>query len=190
MTPLERYQEDLKRPDFFHDAAQETAAMIESSIERSDRGVKVNERVNRDLKIVLDQAGQVETGLTNIVRLSAKTSRSMNAMEESAKEQADGIKQINSAVLQVNTVTQQNAISAEAAASTSVNLNTQADNLMQIVETLTSLINASKTDRKRQSTFEQNGEHGLNIAKRHNIEVVRTIPNGNGKHNHFELPVG
>ncbi len=25
MTPLARYQEDLKRPDFFHDAAQETA---------------------------------------------------------------------------------------------------------------------------------------------------------------------
>ncbi|MEZ0199646.1 AFG1/ZapE family ATPase, partial [Pseudomonas qingdaonensis] len=25
MTPLERYQADLKRPDFFHDAAQETA---------------------------------------------------------------------------------------------------------------------------------------------------------------------
>ena len=25
MTPLARYQEDLKRPDFLHDAAQETA---------------------------------------------------------------------------------------------------------------------------------------------------------------------
>ncbi|MGH8349821.1 MAG: cell division protein ZapE, partial [Pseudomonas sp.] len=25
MTPLERYQADLKRPEFFHDAAQETA---------------------------------------------------------------------------------------------------------------------------------------------------------------------
>ena len=25
MTPLERYQADLKRPDFFHDAAQENA---------------------------------------------------------------------------------------------------------------------------------------------------------------------
>ena len=25
MTPLERYQADLKRPHFFHDAAQETA---------------------------------------------------------------------------------------------------------------------------------------------------------------------
>ncbi|MBP0645239.1 cell division protein ZapE, partial [Mycobacterium tuberculosis] len=25
MTPLERYQADLKRPDLFHDAAQETA---------------------------------------------------------------------------------------------------------------------------------------------------------------------
>src|SRR5690606_33686148 len=25
MTPLERYQADLQRPDFFHDAAQETA---------------------------------------------------------------------------------------------------------------------------------------------------------------------
>ncbi len=25
MTPLERYQADLKRPDFFHDPAQENA---------------------------------------------------------------------------------------------------------------------------------------------------------------------
>ncbi|MEX0320686.1 MAG: methyl-accepting chemotaxis protein [Puniceicoccaceae bacterium] len=126
------------------DAARETASMIEVSIERSNRGVQVNEQVNQHLSVVLERGEEVEASLTNIVNMAGMTSESMHNLEASAKEQADGIAQINTSTAQVNDVTQQNAASAEEAASMSVEMNKQADNLILIVDDLSSLVDSRK----------------------------------------------
>lgn len=126
------------------DAARETASMIEVSIERSNRGVQVNEQVNQHLSVVLERGEEVEASLSNIVSMAGKTSESMHNLEASAKEQADGIAQINTSTAQVNDVTQQNAAGAEEAASMSVEMNKQADNLILIVDSLSSLVDSRK----------------------------------------------
>lgn len=126
------------------DAARETASMIEVSIERSDKGVQVNAQVNQHLKVVLERGIEVEASLSNIVDMAGKTTESMNNLEASAKEQAEGIAQINTSTVQVNDVTQQNAAGAEEAASMSVEMNTQADQLIKIVDNLSSLVEAKQ----------------------------------------------
>lgn len=135
------------------EAAQETASMIEDSMERSERGVRVNETVGRNLKDVLEKANQVENGLKSITTIVSGVNDAMEELEASVKEQQDGINQINTAVNQVNEVTQSNAASAEEAASAAEEMSSQSDNLLEIVATLREMVSGSGS---------KNGSNGRN----------------------------
>ncbi len=128
------------------EAAQETASMIEDSMERSDRGVRVNETVGKNLSEVLQKAEQVETGLKSISSTVGEVNSSMEELEASVREQQDGIGQINTAITQVNEVTQGNAASAEEAASAAEEMNAQSVNLLEIVGTLTEMVSGTQVN--------------------------------------------
>jgi methyl-accepting chemotaxis protein len=128
------------------EAAQETATLIEGSMERSERGVRVNETVGKNLVAVLEKAETVENGLQIIRDTVGEVSSSMQGLEASVVEQQEGINQINTAVTQVNDVTQTNAASAEEAASAAEEMNAQAVSLMEIVGTLTLMVTGKKVD--------------------------------------------
>ena len=126
------------------DAARETQEMIEASVQRSAVGVKMNENVNRELGIVLEQAGSVDTSLNAISGSFDLVDTSMGQLKMSFAEQQEGINQINDAITQANNVTQENASNAEETASASEQLSSQADEMEQIVSELTVLINGAK----------------------------------------------
>ncbi|MEX0322886.1 MAG: methyl-accepting chemotaxis protein [Puniceicoccaceae bacterium] len=130
------------------EAAQETASMIEDSMERSDRGVRVNETVGRNLKDVLEKASDVEHGLKTISSVVSSVNEAMEELEASVKEQQDGISQINTAVTQVNEVTQSNAASAEEAASAAEQMNAQSINLTDIVASLNEMVTGGVEEKK------------------------------------------
>ena len=153
------------------EAAQETATLIEGSMERSDRGVRVNETVGKNLIAVLEKAETVENGLKTISETVGEVSSSMQGLEASIVEQQEGINQINTAVTQVNDVTQTNAASAEEAASAAEEMNAQADTLMGIVGTLSLMVAGKKADGVHTSNYgggsnqggggsHQGGDHG------------------------------
>lgn len=122
------------------DAARETASMIESSVERSERGVEVNAAVGNSLQEVLEYANKVDGVLASIADGVTQVNTAMDELESSIKEQDDGIQQINTAVSQVNEVTQSNAANAEEAASASEEMSAQAVTLLEIVQSLSEMV--------------------------------------------------
>jgi methyl-accepting chemotaxis protein len=110
-------------------AARETTGKIQDSIEKSTRGVQINEKVARSLQEIVDKARRVDSLVAEIAAAST--------------EQSQGITQVNAAVGQMDKVTQSNAASAEESAGAAAELNGQAEILKQAVTRLLLLVNGS-----------------------------------------------
>jgi methyl-accepting chemotaxis protein len=103
------------------EAAKNTSEMIQESIENAENGVEITADMAEKLEGILK-------GINKVNELSGE-------IDAAAKEQADGIEQINDAVAQMNDVTQENASSSEESASAAEELNSQAEELSGMVET-------------------------------------------------------
>ncbi|MGE5583824.1 MAG: methyl-accepting chemotaxis protein [Bacillota bacterium] len=121
-------------------AAKDTTAMIETNIDLSANGVAVTERVKEALNEITVQA--------------KKVSELMGEIAAASQEQSQGIEQVNKAIVQMETITQQNASNAEESAATSGGLSTQAENLREIIQQLSMLVNG-KTGLVGKQEFKQ-----------------------------------
>jgi methyl-accepting chemotaxis protein len=108
------------------EAAKNTSGLIEESQRNSDHGVAVSDEVAG----ILVEIGEATDKVT---ALSAQ-------VFTATKEQADSITQINTAMTQLDQVTQSSAASSEEAASASEELSSQASELAGIVQRLRSLV--------------------------------------------------
>jgi len=120
------------------EAAKNTSSMIEESVKNSKNGV--------------DIAGEVGKVLDEIVGSIGKTTDLVSEIAAASAEQAQGIDQVNTAVAQMDKVTQQNAANAEESASASEELSAQAEQMNQVVGELVALVGGSAT---RQDVSEQ-----------------------------------
>jgi methyl-accepting chemotaxis protein/carbonic anhydrase len=127
------------------EAAKNTAALIEESQKNSENGVSVTAEVGEILKQIAASAQKV-TAL--IGEVSAASS-----------EQAQGIDQVNTAVAQMDKVTQSNAANAEESASASEELSSQAQELNSMVEMLVGIVGGASAQRQntRQSAAARSG---------------------------------
>ena len=107
-------------------AARETTELIEDSINNAKRGTAV--------------AGEVGKSLGAIVGDVSKVRDLVDGISKASQEQAQGVDQVNTAVSQMDKVTQQNAAGAEESASASEQLAAQAQALKGMVEELAGLI--------------------------------------------------
>lgn len=162
------------------DAARETAGMIEDSMQRSEKGVQVNQVVGKNLGEVLQRAYDVEEVLSAIAGGVSEVNTAMDELESASSEQQDGIQQINTAVSQVNEVTQQNAANAEEAASASEQMNAQAVTLLEIVDTLNAMVRGASVANPSQVAHisRTTTDHDSGHAKRP-VASARTV-GGNG----------
>jgi methyl-accepting chemotaxis protein len=154
-------------------AAKETAAKIEGAISKTSQGVTLSDKVSHTLTDIVTKARQVD-------ELAAEVA-------SASREQTQGITQINSAVAQMDKVTQNNAASAEESAAAAEELNAQAEVMKQSVGELMKLV----------------GGHGQVGAARPVVTVPRTKPthslasngkpaistNGNGNGHHHAAPM-
>lgn len=108
------------------DAAKNTANLIEDTLKKIDRGAGLVDRTNAAFKEVAVQSSKINNLIDEIV--------------EASREQAQGIGQINTAVSEMDKVVQANSAKAEETAASSQELGTQAQNLTQVVNQLTTLI--------------------------------------------------
>ena len=120
------------------EAAKNTASMIEESVKNSKNGV--------------DIAGEVGKVLDEIVGSIGKTTDLVSEIAAASAEQAQGIDQVNTAVAQMDKVTQQNAANAEESASASEELSSQAESMNDIVAELVALVGGKAGGRSAQST--------------------------------------
>jgi methyl-accepting chemotaxis protein len=101
------------------EAAKNTTAMIDESVKNCKNGV--------------DIAAEVGKTLGEIVESVSKTTDLVGEIAAASAEQSQGIDQINTAMAQMDKVTQQNAANAEESASASEELNAQSESLQSMV---------------------------------------------------------
>jgi methyl-accepting chemotaxis protein len=107
-------------------AAKETAAKIEDSVQKSAHGVQISVKVGTSLQEIVGKARQVDELAAQVAAAS--------------KEQSQGIHQVNMAVSQMDKVTQSNAANAEESAAAAEELNAQAESMKDAVQQLLQLV--------------------------------------------------
>ncbi len=117
-------------------AARETAAKIEDSIQKSGRGVQINERVEKSLL-------EIVTKVRHAAEIAAQAL-------SGAREQSQGIEQVNIAISQMDKITQSNAANSEESASAAEELNAQAETLREAVDHLAVLVGSDSNPATRQ----------------------------------------
>ena len=139
------------------EAAKNTANMIEESVKNAKNGVEISNEVSKALE--------------GIVAGIAKTTDLVGEIAAASSEQAQGIDQVNTAVAQMDKVTQQNAANAEESASASEELSAQAEAMNQMIEQLVILINGTASgnnnpsSRKSEVTGRKSGSHKNSLSK-------------------------
>ena len=116
------------------EAARSTADIIAGTIENVEGGSRLVDATNEAFAEVSLNASKVGELVSEIAAAS--------------DEQAEGIGQINTAISQMDRVTQQNAAIAEEAAAASQELNEQAGQMEDVVDDLAKLV-GGRTDRTR-----------------------------------------
>jgi methyl-accepting chemotaxis protein len=124
-------------------AAKETAAKIEDSVNRSEHGVRISGKVAKSLGEIVEKARKVDGLIAEIATAS--------------NEQNEGIGQLNSAVTQMDKVTQANAGSAEETAAAAEELSSQSAAMLEAVVGLRRLIDGDDADRKAPPRRERAG---------------------------------
>ena len=118
-------------------AAKETADRITDSIQKSEHGVQVSNKVAASLSDIAEKARR----MNELVREIASGST----------EQNQGIAQVNTAVNQLDSVTQSNAAAAEESASASEELSAQSIELKAAVERLVTIVSGAASSSPSQS---------------------------------------
>jgi methyl-accepting chemotaxis protein len=113
------------------EAAKNTAQMIEESVRNADHGVAIT----REVGVALSEISEAASEVNNLVAGIAKASN----------EQAEGNAQINTAVGQMDHITQANAANAEQTASASEELSGQAEEMSSMVRELQSMVGSHET---------------------------------------------
>jgi len=107
-------------------AAKETAGKIEGAITKTAQGVGISQKVAETLNEIATKARQVDELVAEVTSAS--------------REQTQGITQVNTAVGQMDKVTQSNAASAEESAAAAEELNAQAFSMKESVAELLQLV--------------------------------------------------
>jgi len=111
-------------------AAKETAAKIEGAITNTSNGVEISTKVVDALNDIVTKVRQVDELVAEVAGAS--------------REQTQGITQINTAVSQMDKVTQSNAANAEESAAAAEELNAQAATMKQSVNELLQLVGGAQ----------------------------------------------
>ncbi len=107
-------------------AARDTTQLISTTIERVRNGSDIAKALDSSFR-------EIEEGSNSVARLIAEITSATN-------EQAQGVDQVNTAVAQMDKVTQSNAATAEEAASAAEELSAQADALHGMVGELVGMV--------------------------------------------------
>ena len=129
-------------------AAREIKTLIDDSVDKVGQGSKL-----------VEQAGAT---MTEIVSSIQRVTDIMSEITAATREQVDGIEQVNQAVMDMDTVTQQNAALVEEAAAAAESLQDQAANLVKVVSVFntgssSSSIASRQTTRTTTSTQDRRG---------------------------------
>ncbi len=114
------------------EAAKNTAALIEGTVSKVNTGAELVEKTN--------------VAFSEVTVGNRKVGELVGEIAQASIQQAEGIKQINQAVVEMDKVIQQNAANAEESASASEELSAQAQEMHSVVVGLKALVFGGETD--------------------------------------------
>ncbi len=120
------------------EAARNTTDLLDSSRKSADTSVSISERVVQSVKALEGD--------------SAKVAGLISEIATAAREQAQGIEQINQALGEMEHTVQQNAASAEESASAAEDLSARADAVNMVVDSLSEIVGRKATSSQAPST--------------------------------------
>jgi methyl-accepting chemotaxis protein len=154
-------------------AAKNTADMITESVKNAEDGVNIAQEVSKSFDAIAGSAKKVNDLIAEIAAAS--------------QEQSQGIDQVNTAVAQMDKVTQQNAANSEESASAAEEMSSQAEELQSMIGQFT-LTNAIRKGAAKSVVHHDIGK--ISQAKtvvEHKIDLHKKNGNGhnggNGHHN-------
>ncbi len=115
-------------------AAKNTAALIEGTVKKVKEGSNLVTQTDDAFASVAESAGRVGALVGEIAAAS--------------REQAQGIGQVNTAVMEMDKVVQQNAANSEESASGAEQMTAQAEKLKAIVEELEAMVGGNRKQKK------------------------------------------
>ncbi len=113
-------------------ASRETSGKIEAAISKTAQGVEISTRVAATLNEIVEAVRKVDDLISEVAKASG--------------EQTSGVDQINTAVNQMDRITQGNAANAEESAAAAQQLKSQSHALREAVHDLSRLIGLEMTD--------------------------------------------
>lgn len=128
-------------------AAKDTAVIIETNIEKADKGSEVMGRMRATLNEIGEQSAHIN-GL-------------MDEITTASQEQTQGIRQITKAMQQMEQVVQQNAANAQETAAASQELTAQTESMKGIVREMVYLVKGVKGRLELAQNKEFKGNPGL-----------------------------
>lgn len=145
-------------------AAGDTTHLIETTIENISNGSELAGRLT-------DNFMEIQKGAEEVGRLISDITVATN-------EQAQGVDQVNTAVAEMDKVTQSTAASAEESASAAIELTSQADTLYGMVEELVALVEGRHGGNgyAKSSIMNSSGHHIKTIT--HMLTTVPSSPTG------------
>lgn len=111
------------------EAAKNTASLIEGTVKKVNDGSELVSKTNKEF--------------TQVAESSAKVGELIGEIAAASNEQAQGIEQVNKAVVEMDKVVQTNAANAEESASASEEMNAQAVQMKDFVGALLALVGGS-----------------------------------------------
>ncbi len=150
-------------------SAKETAAKIEDSTRKSEHGVRISDKVAKSLGEIVEKARKMDTLVAEIATAS--------------REQTQGIEQVNTAISQMDKVTQANAGNAEETAAAAEELSAQAVAMQEATTELRQLVGGSQSaaiaSPARHSTVRTpvaGAKHVAAANDRHAASIASTAP--------------
>ncbi|HEY8966996.1 MAG TPA: methyl-accepting chemotaxis protein [Candidatus Methylacidiphilales bacterium] len=125
-------------------AAKETSAMIDASVEQSLQAVGINEKVAARIEAIAKQSEGVQGSLDAIAAKTREVDTLVTSIASASKEQGEGLDQITRAIAQLDQITQTNAAGAEETASSTRELHRESDGLREAIEHIRDLIGGSR----------------------------------------------
>jgi methyl-accepting chemotaxis protein len=141
------------------EAAKETASLLEGNVKKVNQGGALVTKTNEAFARVAESASKVGVLVGEISAAS--------------NEQAQGIEQLNRAVVEIDKIVQQNAASAEQSASSSAEMSDQAEHMRRYVADLVSIVMGTRNTTKTPPT-EKNETDGR--TPQHWPEPVKSDP--------------
>ena len=144
------------------EAAKTTAALIEEAQRNAEGGAAISEQVHGILREIVAGASEVTSLVADVVAAS--------------EQQTSGVTQINTAVSQMDRITQSNAANAEESAAASEQLSAQAIELNEMVEQLGRLVNGAGAPVARQPVTRRQAHRSAPAAWAPRAALPRAAP--------------